>query len=140
MPPNTTELREISDVQHYYNGLPVTSFLCLPGPEGVDPHSVNKQEDDSPTVNNQGGLHLFSLTGGSSIIPGVIALGIVLWLGWKGWRKFRGYKRKKEVKAPKKIREIFRQEGESVDSGSSDSNDDNDGGGSRLKPPRRTGE
>ena len=36
VPPNTTELREIRDVQHYYHGLPVTAFMCLPGKEGTD--------------------------------------------------------------------------------------------------------
>ena len=36
VPPNTTELREIRDIQHFYHGLPVTSFMCLPGAEGVD--------------------------------------------------------------------------------------------------------
>ena len=88
-------------------------------------------------MNNQGGLHLFSLTGGSSMIPGVLALGIVLWLGWKGWRKFRGYERRIKAKALERIREILRGEGESVDSVNSDSNDNNDGDGLRLKPAKK---
>ena len=64
--PATAELREIRDVHHIYNGLPAYSFLCLPGQKGADtkPLSVKKQVSESPTVNNQGGVSHFSLTGG----------------------------------------------------------------------------
>ena len=34
--PFTTSLREIRDIQHYYNGIPVSSYLCLPRQEGDD--------------------------------------------------------------------------------------------------------
>ena len=34
--PFTTSLREIRDIQHFYDGLPVGSYLCLPRQEGDD--------------------------------------------------------------------------------------------------------
>ena len=102
-----------------------------------NPQSVNRQIADSPTINNQGGLHLFSATGGSSVIPGLIVLGIALLLAWKGYRMFQKHERKKEAKHGKNVRRILRREGESIASTSSGDSDDNGGDGSQLKPARK---
>ena len=100
-----------------------------------NPHSVTKQTSDSPTVNNQGGLHLFSLTGGgASVIPVVIVGGIVMWLVWKGYRAFQRYETRKEARGPKKFRDLLRQQGEPLSS--SDDNDGSDGDGSRQDPQK----
>ena len=34
--PFTTSLREIRDVQHFYNGIPIGAYMCFPGQTGVD--------------------------------------------------------------------------------------------------------
>ena len=120
--PFTTSLREICDIQHFYNGLPVASYMCIPRQEGDD------KTTDSPTINNQGGLHLFSLTGGgASVIPVVIVGGIVMWLVWKGYRAFQQYETRKEARGPKKFRDLLRQQGEHLSS-SGDSDDSNGDG------------
>ena len=53
VPPNTTELREIRDVQHFYHGLPVTSFMYLPGKEGTDTKPTIGEQTDSRQSDNQ---------------------------------------------------------------------------------------
>ena len=91
-----------------------------------NPNSVTRQTSDSPTVNNQGGLHLFSLTGGgANMIPVLIVAGIAMWLVWKGYRAFQQYENRKEARAPKATRDQLRREGEQLSS--SDDNDDNGG-------------
>ena len=95
-----------------------------------NPNSVTRQTSDSPTVNNQGGLHLFSLTGGgANMIPVVLVAGIVMWLVWKGYRAFQRYENRKEARAPKATRDLLRQQGEHLSS--SEEDDDSNGDGSR---------
>ena len=48
-----------------------------------NPVSVNRQVSQSPTVNTQGGLHLFSITGAGSFIPAIILLMILAYTGFR---------------------------------------------------------
>ena len=102
-----------------------------------NPNSVTRrQTSDNPTVNNQVGLHLFSLTGGgANMIPVVIVDGIAMWLAWKGWKAFRKYEDRKEARAPKATRDQLRREGDQLSS--NDDSDDNNGGGSRGKEEQK---
>ena len=95
-----------------------------------NPNSVTRQTSDSPTVNNQGGLHLFSLTGGgASVIPVLLVGGIAMWLVWKGYRAFQRYETRKEARGPKKYRDLLRRQGERLSS--SEDGEDSNGDGSQ---------
>ena len=44
--PFTTSLREIRDIQHFYNGIPVSAYMCVPREEGNDQKPELSDETD----------------------------------------------------------------------------------------------
>ena len=69
----------------------VSAEACLSSRERreqiLNPVSVNRQVSQSPTVNTQGGLHLFSITGAGSFIPAICLLLALVYLGYMACRR-----------------------------------------------------
>ena len=78
-----------------------------------NPVSVNRQVSQSPTVNTQGGLHLFSITGAGSFIPAIILLMI---LAYTGFRVCRSCLTCQRQSMRRDARNVLRKEGDWIPS------------------------